>query len=243
MRRASEHIDELEAKIAEFSDRLRTPNWSHDPITGFLTFRSPVSADEVEYVAEIVGDAAHCLRAALDRMAVELVMVSGGNEKGVYFPMAIDAANLQIQIKDKKFDRAGADAVALLNSFQPHKGLGGNHPLRELHDLDITDKHKSALHLRQAMVLPTVLHGDNGIHYGNTTISGVGEDVVRRIRYGKIHSVETPDFHPEMPPPLDIIFADIGDMEPKRVVPVFRHATWEVRTIIDSFEALVKARP
>ncbi|MFT6909601.1 MAG: hypothetical protein ACJAS1_006324, partial [Oleiphilaceae bacterium] len=93
--------------------------------------------------APIIGDVIHNLRASLDLLATEAVAKSGGNPNNVYFPFGNDEAGLDEMIKNRHIDRAGNAVVALVKSFKPYKG--GNTLLRALHDLDITDKHKSLI--------------------------------------------------------------------------------------------------
>ena len=88
----------------------------------------------------IVGDIIHNLRSALDLLACDLVLANGGNPKGVYFPFFKTADGLNKKIKDRDFNRAGPDAVALLTRYQPYEG--GDSPLYAIHLLDIIDKHR-----------------------------------------------------------------------------------------------------
>ena len=76
-------------------------------------------------------------------MASEIAKNKTGSDVGVYFPFSQDKKSLRQAIKGKKFSRCGSDAITLLETFSPYKG--GNWELRELHDLDIMDKHKSLI--------------------------------------------------------------------------------------------------
>lgn len=136
--RAAEHIDNLEAAIASyFTGKWYSSTLSRDA-NGQYHFSTTMHGEPRNYRL-IVGDAIHNMRAALDFMAVELVKVNGGNEKGVCFPFSADAAGFEDAIKSKKFHQAVAQAQALLRAIKPYKG--GNDFLRALHDLDIQDKH------------------------------------------------------------------------------------------------------
>lgn len=239
--RARTHIDTLDGMIFEFSERLQTPTWEIDASRTLMRFTSPVTSDEVDEVGEVIGDAAHRLRAALDRMAVELVRISGGNPNRVHFPMGTDAANLEAQIKEKHFDRAGGDAVTVLRKFQPHFGPGGNILLRTLHDFDIVDKHQAVLQLRQAMVMPTVFHTE-GYFGANTVIGPVGEQVSIVQRFGEIEAVRAPLRHPQMEPALDLIFGPGHPLEDRRAIPVLYEMSDVVQDVVETFAALCAAR-
>ena len=93
--------------------------------------------------AAIIGDVIHNLRASLDLLATELVAAAGKNADNVYFPFGNDEAGLDEMIKKRHIDRAGEKVVEIVKSLKPFKG--GNILLRALHDLDITDKHKSLI--------------------------------------------------------------------------------------------------
>jgi len=91
--------------------------------------------------AAIIGDVIHNLRASLDLLATELVEFSGEDAKNVYFPFGNDADGLEDMIKRRRINKAGEGVVDIVRSLKPY--IGGNTLLRSLHDLDITDKHKS----------------------------------------------------------------------------------------------------
>lgn len=94
-----------------------------------------------EMTAALIGDIIHNLRTSLDHMASELARLNQQSDKGVYFPFAENVHGLEEQIRNKNFRRCGRDAVDLLRTFRPYRG--GNAELRAIHDLDVTDKHRS----------------------------------------------------------------------------------------------------
>lgn len=92
----------------------------------------------------ITGDAVHNLRASLDLMSADLAQLNGQDRNQIKFPFSVSAAELDRQIKNKRFDLAGQDAVDLLRrQIAPYHG--GNQALRNLHDLDIQDKHTALI--------------------------------------------------------------------------------------------------
>lgn len=153
IRRARKHIAELESITAAHVASKPVSFTVYPPEPGILLkidmhFRGPGD----EYSA-VFGDAVHNLRTALDLMATDLVRANGGNEKGVHFPFADSAGELEYQITNKKFHRAGAAAAALLKQVAPHRG--GNAALRALHDLDVLDKHKQMIPSAVTFTSPT----------------------------------------------------------------------------------------
>jgi hypothetical protein len=73
-------------------------------------------------------------------LAGDLARRNNKSPKGVWFPFADSQQALDTAIIDKNFDRAGPEAVALLKTFEPYRGA--DNPLRDIHDLDIIDKHR-----------------------------------------------------------------------------------------------------
>jgi hypothetical protein len=152
--RAAKHIEEAKIEYERFA--------SSEPVEINVTLIEETD-DEWKFNVEkldldtpylttaIVGDAIHNIRSALDVMACEFVREMGGCDKGVHFPFAKDEGGLDEQIKHKKFDRAGPQAVALLKTFEPYGG--GNAALRGLHDADNEDKHSRLASTEYAIVL------------------------------------------------------------------------------------------
>lgn len=135
--RANTFIAELDSELAKFRDANK--------FSGKIAVVDGEYAINVEFPdigdlpSVITGDVIHNLRASLDLLASELVRLQGHSDAKVYFPFAKDVDAFDKAIKDRDFDKAGADAVDLLRTFEPYKG--GNDLLRALHDLDIQDKH------------------------------------------------------------------------------------------------------
>jgi hypothetical protein len=90
-----------------------------------------------------LGDIIHNARTSLDLMASEMARDNNKSHKGVHFPFAASKEELAGMIKRKKFHLCGHEAVEILKGLKPYKG--GNAKLRELHDLDIQDKHQELL--------------------------------------------------------------------------------------------------
>jgi len=145
--RAKRFIHELEAEIEAY--RQSKPLSAH--------FVHDVTPPEISIswtalpliISAIIGDAIHNLRTALDLMASELARLNQESDKNVYFPFSDSADTYDDAIKRRSFHKAGADAVALIKSFQPYRG--GNESLRSLHELDILDKHSMLVPFNRTM--------------------------------------------------------------------------------------------
>lgn len=160
----------------------------------------------------IIGDVIHNLRAALNLMAVELVEAVEGNPSEVKFPFGKDEAHFRGQLKDKKFHRAGEEAVRLITQFAPY--AGGNDALRAIHDLDIQDKHV-ALAPATTVAIGRMTVGP-GRHENEAFYIGPGEEPVVRVA-----------------------FPDSGLFAGQDVVPTLENSVELVESIVDAFAALV----
>ena len=138
--------------------------------TEIIVEREKSPPDEL---ALVLGDAIHNLRATLDLLAAELVRRNGGSVKGVYFPFAASASELDEQIRSKKFHRAGEAAVQQVRRLAPYRG--GNEALRGLHDLDIMDKHQLIIPAFQGFRMVNFrLKGPSGEMVGDASGPGDG---------------------------------------------------------------------
>ena len=153
LRRAAVHIKALESAIADFfQTQWFTCDFGREP-DGQYHLNVVVHGSPLGF-GEIVGDAVHNLRSALDLLAVEVVGRNGGNTKGVYFPFADSAEALEQMIKRRNFHRASNADVSILMELKPYSG---GHPLlRALHDLDIQDKHHSLIPHAALITTPSV---------------------------------------------------------------------------------------
>lgn len=157
IQRAQKHLAELESEIAAF--QASPPPAAIDASISFglngtsFAFSFPVPSVP-EHFGAIVGDIIHNLRTALDLTACEMVRVAGQDDKDVYFPFCERVEDLDFMIRKRRFDRAGPEAVALLNELKPYKG--GNTPLRLIHDLDIHDKHRALIPHAMAVASPVI---------------------------------------------------------------------------------------
>lgn len=162
----------------------------------------------------VVGDCVHSLRAALDLMSSEMARLNGHSDKNVYFPFSEAVSGFDAAIRSKNFKKCGADAVALLATFEPYRG--GNEYLRSLHDLDIQDKHKT--------LIPA--HSTFDFAMNEELVVG-GPPVVARLDVSKVILT----FPPGGP---------VGGLPLVETLEEFVHL---VERILEAFESLVVARP
>jgi hypothetical protein len=149
--RAEEHLDTLDARIGEyFADKPYVSVREYDPqhntrLAGIrITKRPPTD------LALVIGDYLHNLRSALDHLAWELVIASGGKPSPrTEFPIYKDARVYQRKTSGIAIRPCIAPHVGtFIEGLQPyHQGDDALlHPLWILHELSNIDKHRT-LHL------------------------------------------------------------------------------------------------
>ncbi|MCF8503967.1 MAG: hypothetical protein K9G59_03565 [Caulobacter sp.] len=217
VQRAGDLIEQVQAELErcrnnppiEFSvNQDENGQWSSSAKIGVFTIQ----------VAPIVGDVIHNLRASLDLMASELARANGASDKNVYFPFAASEQELGVQIRNKNFDRAGPDAVALLQTFAPYRG--GNLALRGIHDFDVEDKHSAIIPMAPYVELAfgTGFDADGAFDPALLTVRAVSDG-------------------------LNFVFPKNGPFGGDEVVPTLEELVELVDGIIDAFAALAAARP
>lgn len=138
--RARRHVEELRGLLDPYLADIRIHAIHEnggDPVRRQDIWRIQFNAAP-DGLAEIVGDAVHNLRAALDVMIGDLVVLHGVKVKRARYPFAENEAKVG-ETFDRDLENLGPEARAAIVATRPHKG--GNVPLRWLHELDITDKH------------------------------------------------------------------------------------------------------
>jgi hypothetical protein len=143
--RAKEHISNLEALVKGFIQSNPYEVVPYDePDTGDLVFKVKASDQPPLWWSGVLGDAVHNLRSSLDLLVCELVRANGERVKpNTGFPVfksATAAANAFKAGPPGQVKGAPKAAVDLIKNAKPYPG--GNDAFWQLHQLDITDKHK-----------------------------------------------------------------------------------------------------
>jgi hypothetical protein len=141
-KRAKQHVNELEAAIAEFfGTNPYEVGAEDDPEAGQRVYKLTKAEAPPDCLALIAGDIVHNLRASLDLVVWQLVEVNGktpGKSDG--FPINESAQAFEPGGIAKVKSRISNEAVKVVRAVKPYKG--GNDALWRLHHLDIADKHR-----------------------------------------------------------------------------------------------------
>jgi hypothetical protein len=142
--RSKELICDLEAEIqAYFMTNPYVIGTKRNPETRQLVYYL-VSLKPMPFkIAAIIGDMINNLRASLDHLAYQLVIVGGGTPtKNTYFPISEDAAKYKTD-SPGKVKGMRQDAIDAITAAKPYKG--GNETLWLIHRLNNIDKHRTIL--------------------------------------------------------------------------------------------------
>lgn len=233
--RAKNHIEALDHAIRDYlgkgslaivheADPNDPMNWSQ-----CMHVREPVPP----ILSAIIGDVIHNLRASLDLLACDLVRLNNQSDKNVYFPFCENQAAYEKMIKERNMHRAAPQVVVLLKKLAPYKG--GNEVLRAIHDLDISDKHRTlipAIGMAGLIGLGVALLGPNGEQYPLWNL------VKDRQVFACGRSTHYLTSGQEIPASFHLIFPFGGTLEGREVIPMLHCMIELVTGIVESFEAL-----
>lgn len=233
LKRARANIGELQNEILAYLKRqpfyLVVQPAPNDSKEWVVRVREEVP---VEFSA-IIGDVLHNLRAALDLMAVQLVRLNHASDDDVYFPFSKSAARFDDALRSRNMHRASPEAVALLRALKPYPG--GNDTLRDLHDLDIMDKHQALIPTSDMIAMPDYLGG---------------KEIVRGVNVGPIRDGTTVPADPQITPYIrvggtyqgtfSLRFPIGGPLAGQEIIPALINLAHSIDQIIESFADLYR---
>jgi hypothetical protein len=144
--RAQFHLGDLRSAVRGQRESIRI-DLDLKPGTPHYRLRLQNGPDVDEAILAILGDCIHNFRACLDHLMNGLAVMNGRKRgKRVFFPVLTTPG---WDGKDKSDARHALSTIkvpaqGVIKAAQPHHGWNGPdpHPIAELHDLDITDKHR-----------------------------------------------------------------------------------------------------
>jgi hypothetical protein len=233
VKRADQHIDELKSIILAF---LKTDFYrlhiEKDPKNGNNVLKFETTKEMPCEVPLIIGDAIHNLRAALDLMACEIVVMAGDTpDRWTKFPFRDTREELVGAIKGGKIKAAPQTIIDLIvDTIKPYKG--GNDPLCDLDDLDIVDKHKLLIPTTSVVGLTGVSAEDEGHNSFEFQYIAVGQGKKQNI-------VSTPynlNITKQGQPAFDVRFDKGQIFEGQPVIPTLHKLSQLVSGIVQTIE-------
>lgn len=237
--RAEVHVSELKRQFEVFL--------AHKPYRFEVAVHPETRQPSVDLVttalplgmAEVIGDALHCIRAALDRAAWEAVGLDGGaQDHRLQFPVGDDRDRFH---KACSKIRTGSEKLA--NAFRSFEAYpdGKGTALFVLHGLDILDKHRD--------VLPTLGVAKNRgqlrvLRADGTILATFDGGAFRVIPGSRLSVFESRDIDrlelnevPEMAP--SIFFKQVSDVDVFGALSLMRA---EAGLVVDRLEAIATSQ-
>lgn len=187
-------------------------------------------------IALITGDVIHNLRAALDHLAYELVLLNGAEPTtATCFPIHDDAA-LYNSRHERQVRGMGQPAIDAISATQPYKG--GNDALWVLHKLDIEDKHH-ALFVAIVSVTQMVLNVPQSQFWQGLSPSFALPNFMKPLKEGDVVLVFEPDKGNDMELTFDICIDQPKILDPKPIVVLLTLLIKKVDDLVISFKPLL----
>jgi len=147
IKRAHEHVSDLKRDLRAFLDsQPYRVACMVDPTTHKPTYYVESVEPTPESLPLIAGDAIQNAVSALDHLAYQIVCSDTGdkppNARGIYFPIADDAAKYDAT-KGRKLEGARQETFNAIDALRPYKG--GNELLWILSRLNNIEKHRLLL--------------------------------------------------------------------------------------------------
>jgi hypothetical protein len=167
VRRAQEHILDLQGKISAFIDIKPYAHVTESDPDGVNKLHKIKFIKPLPYeFASITADTVNNLRSSLDQAwyAVAVVCKAIGITGEAYFPIANSVADFEGMLRKRWAKNFHPDILALLRRLQPYKG--GNDLIWALNRICTTNKHR--------MLSPIGITG-GGMHIGYLKMYGPGQ--------------------------------------------------------------------
>lgn len=198
--------------------------------------REGVPKDLPNDIPLVTGDAIHSLRSAVDHLIYRAVVLNGKTPiKMTAFPFPGEAESLEAAIKRRHVQDAGPNVLDVVRRLEPQMAEG--QALRAVHDLDITDKHKT--------VLPVTFFGgllDLQIMSGNQmmmTLLGVRRGpLYDSMNVLNIPAVSNVKIGQEFDAPVEVRMPEGGFAQYESLVPTLQQLTQLVEGMVKTFDAL-----
>jgi hypothetical protein len=256
VRRANQHIQELEAWLAGINqgnvDAARRHKEGNPGAASDALYMSR-PAGYADCVAPIVGDVAHNLRAPLDLIASNILVASGKDPENppMYFPLSDTREALVKTGSYRRIEAISADvALFIADSIKPYKAA--NYPLWALNRLDRMDKHRllvptmaRASHLIIAIKEehednppPDAAPGSIFMLGGITKADGTVAQVAREPRPGSaawLHNQRNGYST------VNLCFGKGEVFEDRPIIPTLKQLSELVTGIIDTLEAFIES--
>lgn len=190
--RADEHLAVLDDEVGTFTENIdRRPVGHFDREAGEYVF-CIVGEPPPPRWGILVGEFVHHLRAALDEMVWQLVLLRGGTPttgpRGNGFPILDEESKWEARQTRDKLKGLSTDDLAIVESVQPYQRFKGAsevmwfHELSRLESVNNADKHRF-LQPSYVAAAPMQKVGEDGALFSIKPIKDCGEVDAMQFRY------------------------------------------------------------
>lgn len=241
IQRANHHIEELDGHARAFADDNRhCVVCERDPESGEGVFRIRLTAPLPGAVPLILGDAVHNLRSALDYLAWQLVLASGGNpDESTSYPLRPTPWAYKKAVRTKGTVEALPPHVrGRIEATQPYQS--GYEHLGVLSILDNTDKHRLLIVAFAAarvmgLGMASVPDGPKPYTFRPTGARRGGAMVIQDgDELGRVAAGREDEVHPLLVP--EIAFGEAGVVEGEPVVEFLTQLSQLVEGVVNQFD-------
>jgi len=138
--RARHHINDLNVSIGEYLQQSPFKLClSFDPRTGDLTLSVKTNIPIPPHIPNIIGDAVHCIRCALDHVYWGIMEMLVTRKQDIQFPIYTTESKVSVMGR-RHISKAPKNVAKEIELSEPHPG--GKYGIYELNALDVQDKHQ-----------------------------------------------------------------------------------------------------
>lgn len=152
IQRALKQVNELQRELDQLLPNYSVEHWN-DTMRRRLAFRVVGPRLPIE-ISVLTGEIIHHLRSVFDHVAWAFAKDVTKKETSIKFPVEKTSNDFERTVRNGAIDGMPAAARALVADLQPYRSAPASSSLlKQLHDLDIADKHREPLVTTQVMIM------------------------------------------------------------------------------------------
>jgi hypothetical protein len=242
IKRADTHIENLSTEIAAFlKGNPQAVVGKFDEQSGHYVLTATGESDVADF-AICAGEVTHQLRSSLDHLACRLVVANRQPlRKQTAFPIYISDPTKSSEVNvlrdyERKVKGMSTTAQTLIKNLQPYQqGLGNDHPLAIINEMDIADKHQDLLVVVTSVIFPRIQFSNQFMTVVDfKTQKPVASEAKNGAEVGRIVPLMG-NMNVQVSTSFDVAFSKVGTRQNLAVVPTLRQLRDATADIISQF--------
>jgi hypothetical protein len=236
--RAKKHVDDLHSDITAFlAEQAGTISSDLDPDSGDRIYRLHNVPELPAGWTDVIADAAHNLRSALNYLICRLVEANGGTDiSRVQFPICESATAYGKTETERLVKGISPAAKGVLDGIKPY--AGGNDVLWALSVINNQDKHRFRLCAFPAWNR-MVVRKPAGAGFFTHNVMDRLSPLVNGTEIGRIRAPHGVTEHANLQLSFDVAFAEPEVVMGQAVFPLLDELVAAVRDVVDRFRPLL----